>query len=49
LQNPDGWEIVQEKDLQHMADTSTCLLIDASCDVPPSVLAHPQVKLLPVA
>ncbi len=31
-----------------MADTATCLLIDASCDVPPEVLAHPQVRLLPV-
>jgi fatty acid-binding protein DegV len=31
-----------------MADAATCLLIDASCDVPPAVLAHPQVRLLPV-
>ncbi|MBS7807580.1 DegV family protein [Variovorax sp. PCZ-1] len=35
-------------EIQTVADTATCLLIDASCDVPPSVLAHPQVKLLPV-
>jgi fatty acid-binding protein DegV len=31
-----------------MADAATCLLIDASCDVPPEVLQHPQVRLLPV-
>jgi fatty acid-binding protein DegV len=27
---------------------STCLLIDASCDLPPHALAHPQVRLMPV-
>lgn len=27
----------------------TCLLMDASCDVPEQVLAHPQVRLLPIA
>jgi fatty acid-binding protein DegV len=31
-----------------MADAATCLLIDASCDVPLAVLAHSQVRLLPV-
>ena len=27
---------------------STCLLVDASCDLPAQVLAHPQLRLLPV-
>lgn len=29
-------------------NTSTCLLVDASCDLPEQALAHPQLRLLPV-
>lgn len=32
-----------------MNDLSTCLLIDASCDLPDAALKHPQVRLMPVA
>jgi fatty acid-binding protein DegV len=28
---------------------TTCLLVDASCDLPAHALAHPQVRLLPVS
>jgi fatty acid-binding protein DegV len=31
-----------------MNNASACIVIDASCDVPESVLAHPQLRLLPV-
>jgi fatty acid-binding protein DegV len=31
-----------------MSSNTTCLLIDASCDLPAEALAHPQVRLLPV-
>jgi fatty acid-binding protein DegV len=31
-----------------MSSPATCLLIDASCDLPAEALAHPQVRLLPV-
>jgi fatty acid-binding protein DegV len=32
-----------------MTDVATCLLIDASCDLPEAALKHPQVRLLPVS
>ncbi len=31
-----------------MPQSATCLMVDASCDIPPSVLTHPQLRLLPV-
>jgi fatty acid-binding protein DegV len=31
------------------AAASSCLVIDASCDIPESALAHPQLRMLPVA
>jgi fatty acid-binding protein DegV len=31
-----------------MSSNTTCLLIDASCDLPAEALAHPQLRLLPV-
>jgi fatty acid-binding protein DegV len=31
-----------------LTNTSTCLVVDASCDLPASALTHPQLRLLPV-
>lgn len=31
-----------------VSDKPLCLVVDASCDVPLTLLAHPQVKILPV-
>jgi fatty acid-binding protein DegV len=33
---------------EYTMSSATCLLIDASCDLPADTLAHPQVRLLPV-